>query len=331
MNKLWADGGISVSVLIDNFNYARFLGAAIESALAQSHPVREIVVCDDGSTDESCQVAERYAARYGNVRLVRKANGGQASAFNAAFAASSGEIVCLLDSDDAWSRDKVARIVEVFVSRPEAEWVRHKMRCSDESLTPLGLSVPAYRGSRQLGKDRYAHLEKTVTFTTSAVSLRRDLARRLFPIPEAAFRKGPDLYLGFMCGVLGLAGYSLDEELGLYRCHPAQMSRSTGDFLAALEGEVAMTRAFLTVEPCEGYVPTHLYKHEMIAAHMRSGRVLDRRRLRLCAAGLVSVGRLAREGGVRLALLQTLKLMYGFLLPGSWIKRQLRLNAWEQA
>lgn len=323
--------GPAVSVLIDNFNYGRFLGAALDSVLAQSYPVREIVIADDGSTDDSCQVAQRYAARYGNIRLVRKANGGQASAFNAAFANSTGEIVCLLDSDDVWSPRKIARVVEIFSAMPEVEWVRHKLRFADESLAPLAVVVPEYRGSRALGNDRYAHLEKTVTFSTTALALGRKLAKRLFPIPEKAFGRAPDLYLDFMCGVLGAPGFSLDEELGLYRRHAAQMSTGGGDFQVAIDQEIASTRAFLAVEPCEGYVPTHLYKHELIAAYLRSGRVLDRQRLRLCAAGLASASRLAREGRRRLALAQLAKLIYGFLLPRSWIGRRRKLSAWGAA
>ncbi len=319
-------GDLTVSVLVANYNYGRFLGTAIESALAQSRPVQEILVCDDGSTDDSCLVAERYAARDARIRLLRKTNGGQGSAFNTAFAASSGQILCLLDSDDVLAEHKVARVVELFTAMPEVSWVRHKLRLADESLTPLGAVLPMFRGSRKV-RGKYAHLEKTVTFN-AAVSLRRELAERLFPIPERAFRRGPDLYLDFMCGLLGATGYSLDEELGLYRRHSAQVSASGGDFRAALEAEIGMTRAFLSVEPCQGYVPTHIYKHELIAAYMRSGRVLDRRRLALCAAGLASAVRLAREGGARLALLQLAKLAYGFLLPRFWIRRQRKRNAW---
>jgi hypothetical protein len=323
--------GPTVSVLVANFNYGRFLGTAIESALSQSYPVREIVICDDGSTDDSCQVAEQYASEDGRVKLVRKPNGGEGSAYSAAFAASSGEIVCLLDSDDLWKPDKVARMIEVFSCVPQAGWVRHRLRLTDESLRPLETVVPAYRGSRRVGNAKYAHLEKTVAFSTTGLCLRRELAERLFPIPEALFGRGPDLYLDYKCGLLGAPGYALGEELGLYRCHSVQMSRCTGDFQAVVETEIAMTRAFLAVEPCQGYVPTHVYKHELIAAYMRSGRLLEPLRLRLCAGGLASVGLLLTEGCLRLALLQLAKLAYGFLLPRSWIRRQLKLNAWGAA
>ena len=69
-----------VSIVIDNFNYARFVGAAIDSALAQSYAPVEVVVVDDGSTDHSREVISSYADR---VSAIFKPNGGHASAFNA--------------------------------------------------------------------------------------------------------------------------------------------------------------------------------------------------------------------------------------------------------
>ena len=74
-----------VSILINNYNYGYFLGAAIESALSQTYQNIEIIVVDDGSTDNSREII----AHYGNhIIPILKENGGQASAFNAGFAAS---------------------------------------------------------------------------------------------------------------------------------------------------------------------------------------------------------------------------------------------------
>ena len=72
-----------VSIVINNYNYGRFLAAAIESALAQTYPGTETIVVDDGSTDESRAVVDRFEGR---VRALLKSNGGQASAINAGFA-----------------------------------------------------------------------------------------------------------------------------------------------------------------------------------------------------------------------------------------------------
>src|SRR5688572_29854944 len=86
-----------VSVIVNNYNYGRFLAQAIDSALSQDYPRLEVIVVDDGSTDDSREIIARYGSK---ISPVLKANGGQASAFNAGFNASRGDVVIFLDSDD---------------------------------------------------------------------------------------------------------------------------------------------------------------------------------------------------------------------------------------
>ena len=99
------------SVVVNNFNYGRFIADAIDSALAQTYPNTEVIVVDDGSTDESRDIIAGYGS---GVTAVLKINGGQASAFNAGFAASHGEVVIFLDADDTLSHTAVERAVELF-------------------------------------------------------------------------------------------------------------------------------------------------------------------------------------------------------------------------
>src|SRR5690348_13360596 len=88
-----------VTVLIDAYNHERYIEQALLSVVEQgfSSAEVEIIVVDDGSTDQTASIVQRFAPR---VSLLRKKNGGQASAFNAGFAKSRGEIVALLDGDD---------------------------------------------------------------------------------------------------------------------------------------------------------------------------------------------------------------------------------------
>ena len=86
-----------VSILINNYNYDRFISQAIDSALNQTYPNVEVIVVDDGSTDNSLVVIRNYRDR---ITPVVKNNGGQASALNAGFSICKGEIICLLDADD---------------------------------------------------------------------------------------------------------------------------------------------------------------------------------------------------------------------------------------
>src|SRR6266436_6656458 len=109
-----------VSILISNYNYGAYLGEAIESALQQTYDKLEIVICDDGSTDGSPRILERYRSLDRRIRVVYQANGGQSLALNAAFHKSTGDIICLLDADDVFMPDKVRRVVEAFGAAPES-------------------------------------------------------------------------------------------------------------------------------------------------------------------------------------------------------------------
>src|SRR4029077_10943591 len=98
-----------VTALVDTYNHEAFIEEALHSVLAQdfSSSEMEILVVDDGSTDRTPELVRNFAHR---VRLIRKINGGQASAFNAGIAEARGEIVALLDGDDWWAAKKVKRV-----------------------------------------------------------------------------------------------------------------------------------------------------------------------------------------------------------------------------
>jgi len=84
-----------VSILISNYNYGEYLGDAIESALRQTYDKLEVVICDDGSTDDSFRILERYRSLDRRIKVIYQANGGQSLALNAAFHKSTGDIICL--------------------------------------------------------------------------------------------------------------------------------------------------------------------------------------------------------------------------------------------
>src|SRR6476659_10838497 len=99
---------LMVTIIINNFNYAKYIGASIESALAQTYDNVEVIVSDDGSTDNSREVIESYGS---SIVAVFKPNGGQASALNAGFKKSSGDLVIFLDADDVLWPSCVAEVV----------------------------------------------------------------------------------------------------------------------------------------------------------------------------------------------------------------------------
>jgi glycosyltransferase involved in cell wall biosynthesis len=105
-----------VSVIIPTYNGSRFLAETIESALAQTYPHKEILVVDDGSTDDTRAVVSRYE---GSVRYVYQANAGTAAARNTGIRAASGSLIALLDHDDRWLPHKLERQVPYFLEDPE--------------------------------------------------------------------------------------------------------------------------------------------------------------------------------------------------------------------
>lgn len=98
-----------VSVVIPNYNGARWIDETLQSVRAQTHADLEILVVDDGSTDDSAVIVERHAAQDSRVRLIRQANGGVASARNNGWRAARSDFIAFIDSDDLWSRDKIER------------------------------------------------------------------------------------------------------------------------------------------------------------------------------------------------------------------------------
>lgn len=106
-----------VSVVIPAHNAARFLPEAIESVLQQTCPVHEIIVVDDGSTDDTEHV---ISALGNNVTYIRQANAGVSAARNRGISIASGELIAFLDADDRWLPEKTARQLQIFIDNPRA-------------------------------------------------------------------------------------------------------------------------------------------------------------------------------------------------------------------
>ena len=98
-----------VSVLVPAYNAASTIAETLASALAQTHESLEIIVVDDGSSDNTAAVVEDFSARDSRVIFVRQTNGGVASARNAALSMARGSFVAPLDADDLWHPEKISR------------------------------------------------------------------------------------------------------------------------------------------------------------------------------------------------------------------------------
>jgi glycosyltransferase involved in cell wall biosynthesis len=205
-----------VSVVVDNYNYEPYVAAAIESALAQTHPRLEVIVVDDGSTDGSWSVIEGYADR---VRAIRKPNGGQASALNAGYEASNGEIVIFLDADDFLDPDAAASAAAAW--EPGCSKVQYRLSIVDRQGNRTG-ALPAANVEMPSGDviPTIAASGGYVCPVTSGNAFGRSLLEQAMPIPEDDFRVSADGYLNAVAPFFGPV-ISLDRELAGYRMHGA--------------------------------------------------------------------------------------------------------------
>ena len=176
-----------VSILISNFNYGAYLGDAIESALQQTYDKLEVVICDDGSTDGSPRILEWYRSLDRRIRIIYQANAGQSLALNAAFHKSTGDIICLLDADDVFMRDKVRRVVEAFGAAPDAGLAVNRMLIVDKNRKWLGeipLLSQLATGWQEPSMNICGPWVLPGLPPSSGLSLRRVIAESIFPLPS---------------------------------------------------------------------------------------------------------------------------------------------------
>ncbi len=172
-----------VSVVVTTFNQAPYIAAALDSVLAQTHPVREIVV-DDGSTDGTRAALAPYRDR---IRYIRQGNAGVAAARNAGVAAAGGELVALLDGDDLWRPEKLARQVEAAAAHPGAALVAANgvifSADGEQARHLFGEAILARLSGRDMVECDYYDdlLPGNVIFTTSQVLIPRWALNRVGP------------------------------------------------------------------------------------------------------------------------------------------------------
>lgn len=209
-----------VDVVIDNCDYGRFLAAAIDSALSQTYAQTRVTVVDDGSSDDSLDVAGAYGER---IDVIAKANGGQASALNAGFAATDGEFVAFLDADDVLCADCAAATVQALSAQPAAVKAVFRARVIDAAGAPTGRIEPSPHLRLSRGDLRVATLGNAFDLVwppLSAHVFRRSALTQVMPIPEEDFRTLADWYLAHATSLLGEV-VALERVGACYREHGA--------------------------------------------------------------------------------------------------------------
>jgi len=254
-----------VAVLVANYNYAAYLAESIDSVLHQSYANFELVICDDGSTDGSRAILDRYRAADPRIQTIFQENTGQAAALNAAFKISRGQIVCFLDSDDLYAPEKLASITEAFAAVPSAGFLVHKLIRVDAARRrrlgeiPLAYALPS--GWLGASAPLDAPWLPPGMPPCSALCLRREVAERIFPLP-IGLRAFADTIIQALAPLITPVA-ALDRPLGQYRIHGAnaaavsKLSKSHLRRLVDFDTELWRAwRAFLAASSCKHPMPS---------------------------------------------------------------------------
>ena len=221
-----------VSVVVPCYNQAHFLPEAIESVLGQTHPRTEIVIVNDGSPDDTCQVVSRYPG----VRYVRQENQGLAGARNTGFRQSKGEYVVFLDADDCLMPNAIEAHLSCFARYPEARFV-----VGDIDHMALDGS---YTGSPRwplLDSNQYEELLRVNhVANTIAVMFRRAVLEQLGGF-KAACSPAEDYELLLRASRLFSSRHHR-TVVAQYRRHPASLSRKGTLMLRAMNHVMRLQR-----------------------------------------------------------------------------------------
>lgn len=279
-----------ISVLINNYNYGRFVGRAIDSVLSQDIPDVEIIVVDDGSSDESRSVLEAYDDR---VKVLFRENSGQAAAINAAVKLSSGGILCFLDADDWWAPGKLSATRAAFQSDSAVSLVYHRLQPVSIDGSSTLKPIPRTLCSGDLS----ALLTRSAGWwpfpMTSAISVRRSAWDAAGPIPDQ-FRISADAWLTGIYPFLGDVA-SLPDSLGFYRIHNNNWYRPVDDAtmlrrrMAHWQRTVEATNRFLSIHEIPARLSlTDHYPYWVASAELAGADA--RTRIKLAFEGLLFAG-----------------------------------------
>ena len=246
-----------VAVVIPLFNHERFIESALLSVTEQSHQVSEIVVVDDGSTDESYKIVERVLKDKPGILLKRQENSGTAVTLNHAIEASSCDWIAVLNSDDVFDTGKVQRCLEIVKSNPNVEIISGLIDFIDQdgvlvkdgvSMNWLNRSLEFYRKSNSLP---LSILNENFIATSSNIFFKKDLWERIGGFRD--YRYCNDLDFLMRCFESNTFYFDFEHKHLSYRTH-------NNNTIAEDIGKVRMERAFVTMK--------HLNRLEIEAAQI---------------------------------------------------------------
>ena len=253
---------LKVSVIVPAYNGDRFIGQAIDSVLAQTYANYEIIVVDDGSTDRTPQVLQRYKNQ---IRYQYQPNQGVAIARNCGLALAQGELIAFLDQDDCFLPNKLALQVEKLeqsvaeIGAAEIGIVHSGWRRVDAEGAPLG-DVSPWHYAPQLNLYEWIWWKPVLL---SAMMFRRSWLNRVNGL-DSSFKQACDIDLALRLTLAGCQTLWLPQTTVYYREHDRNDSRNT--LLQAQENDRLLDKffAFPNIPPEIRQQESHCRYHTLV-------------------------------------------------------------------
>jgi glycosyltransferase involved in cell wall biosynthesis len=281
----------SVSVIMPVYNVARYLHAAVESVIAQTMSDWELILVNDGSTDNSLTIAREYAAREPRIRVEAKPNGGISSARNQALRLATGEFLAILDSDDAWDPSFLETQVGILRTRAEIDIVTGNAldlggRFTGRPTRPF----PDHRPQPDLAQ---------IIGDAEAIFIMCVMRRHVYDVVgpfDESLRTNEDYDYWLRAAVAGFRFHRNDRPLGHYRRRGDSLSADDLQMLRGILRVYEKTRPLVEDRPRERAIldrQVEYFEGERLAAEARRAMTEGNAR----AAGERLLDLYARGGG----------------------------------
>lgn len=267
-----------VSIIVPSYNVEAYLADAIDSALAQTYPTVEIVVVNDGSTDATPRIMDRYGDA---IVAVHQENGGLAAARNAGLRVARGEFLALLDADDLWFPERLERLVGLLDARPDLAIVTSDSYVM-EDFTPTTKRSYLDRRKRPFPATEAEQVPEIARFNFLFIGVvfRRSVMDQCGMFHVGPRRREPgsiegaeDYELWTRYVLSGARVGFIDEPLGYYRVRPGSLSQSVDQHLAH-QRVLEMHLPALWAQGARGYARDAYEIGSRLAAAGARGRAL---------------------------------------------------------
>jgi glycosyltransferase involved in cell wall biosynthesis len=228
-----------VSVIIPTYNTATYISAAVDSVLTQTYSPLEVIVVDDGSTDNTADVLGRYADK---IRYLYQPNSGPAAARNRGFSEAHGEFIAFLDADDWWTSDKLEQQIPILLANPNIGLVHADVVYIDGNT---GRWFERDRPRPNFIGKCYTRLLYGNAISTSTVVLRRECLENLGPFDNHIPAGVEDYELWMRIARRYEFGY-IPRSLATYRQHSTNISHNSFVMTTA---ELALISRQLKADP----------------------------------------------------------------------------------